>query len=230
MNATSQNENTTPDMNGQKNISDQPTPDTHENQPESDDDICTIPEENTETDPNTSSNANITDQLLQIQQQADIDPEVLALRNKPLHEQLWFFIDDVIPTSIRDTELILCEIGASSGNMPAFTFMPKSLDIFEEIANIPHHSLTKYPSMAKYFGDIINLYNNYVKPDINPYWSIEPIGIPAQIMTGLYVAVKNGQQAVISLTPKQGSLPFRLTYGDDSHTHDYVGIVYVCLK
>lgn len=203
----------TPSDTNKKNQSIKPTaPDTPGNQ-------------NPTNDPNqTNKDASTTSS------NAGLDPEVAALRQKPLDEQLWFFIDDVIPTDTHDTELVLCETGLIKNGIPEFQLIPKSIEIFEEIGNIPNHVAPSYPHMVKYFPDILNLYNNYVKQDINPYWECVPLGIPAPAMVHLFLALKSGHQAFISQKPKQGSLPFRLIYGDLSHKHDFVGVVYLYIQ
>ena len=159
-----------------------------------------------------------------------IDPEVAALRAKPLDEQLWFFIDDVIPTAKADTEVILCETGVVKNNMPEFTFVPKSMEIFEEISNMPNHAASSYPHMVKYFQDILHLYNDYVRQDVNPYWECVPLSVPAPALLAIFVSLKQGNQAFLSLQPRKGALPFRLIYGDSSHKHDFVGIVYLYVQ
>lgn len=159
-----------------------------------------------------------------------IDPEVAALRAKPLDEQLWFFIDDVIPTAKADTEVILCETGIVKNNMPEFTLVPKSMEIFEEISNMPNHAASSYPHMVKYFQDILHLYNDYVRQDVNPYWECIPLSVPAPALLAIFVSLKQGNQAFLSLQPRKGALPFRLIYGDSSHKHDFVGIVYLYVQ
>lgn len=159
-----------------------------------------------------------------------IDPEVDALRAKPLDEQLWFFIDDVIPTAKADTEVILCETGVVKNNMPEFTLVPKSMEIFEEISNMPNHAASSYPHMVKYFQDILHLYNDYVRQDVNPYWECVPLSVPAPALLAIFVSLKQGNQAFLSLQPRKGALPFRLIYGDSSHKHDFVGIVYLYVQ
>lgn len=159
-----------------------------------------------------------------------IDPEVAALRAKPLDEQLWFFIDDVIPTAKADTEVILCETGVVKNNMPEFTLIPKSMEIFEEISNMPNHAASSYPHMVKYFQDILHLYNDYVRQDVNPYWECVPLSVPAPALLAIFVSLKQGNQAFLSLQPRKGALPFRLIYGDSSHKHDFVGIVYLYVQ
>lgn len=159
-----------------------------------------------------------------------IDPEVAALRAKPLDEQLWFFIDDVIPTAKADTEVILCETGVVKNNMPEFTLVPKSMEIFEEISNMPNHAASSYPHMVKYFQEILHLYNNYVRQDVNPYWECVPLSVPAPALLAIFVSLKQGNQAFLSLQPRKGALPFRLIYGDSSHKHDFVGIVYLYVQ
>ena len=159
-----------------------------------------------------------------------IDPEVAALRAKPLDEQLWFFIDDVIPTAKADTEVILCETGVVKNNMPEFTLVPKSMEIFEEISNMPNHAASSYPHMVKYFQDILHLYNDYVRQDVNPYWECVPLSVPAPALLAIFVSLKQGNQAFLSLQPRKGALPFRLIYGDSSHKHDFVSIVYLYVQ
>lgn len=159
-----------------------------------------------------------------------VDPEVAALRAKPLDEQLWFFIDDVIPTAKADTEVILCETGVVKNNMPEFTLVPKSMEIFEEISNMPNHAASSYPHMVKYFQDILHLYNDYVRQDVNPYWECVPLSVPAPALLAIFVSLKQGNQAFLSLQPRKGALPFRLIYGDSSHKHDFVGIVYLYVQ
>lgn len=157
-----------------------------------------------------------------------IDQDVLNLRAKPLDEQLWFFIDDVVPKQGEDTEVVLINEGMTGNGIPAFGFAPKSMEIFEEIANIPNHVATSYPSLVKYFADIIRLYNDYVKQDINPFWSIQPLQPNAPAFMNILLGMERfGHQGFLSLDPKPQSVPVRLIYGDISHKHDFVGIVYL---
>ena len=157
-----------------------------------------------------------------------VDQDVLDLRAKPLDEQLWFFIDDVVPTNGKDTEIILGHDGFDENGIPTFNFVPKSMEIFEEIANIPNHVATSYPTMVKYFADIIRLYNDYVKQDINPFWSIRPLQPDSPAIASIIFAIEQfGKKGFLSLEPKPQSIPCRLLYGDSSHKHDFVGIVYM---
>lgn len=176
------------------------------------------------------NNNNSDDQDAQTTSASGIDPEVAALRAKPLDEQLWFFIDDVIPTAKADTEVILCETGVVKNNMPEFTLVPKSMEIFEEISNMPNHAASSYPHMVKYFQDILHLYNDYVRQDVNPYWECVPLSVPAPALLAIFVSLKQGHQAFLSLQPRKGALPFRLIYGDSSHKHDFVGLVYLYVQ
>lgn len=199
-----------------------------ENVSETMDDVTSDTNDRNHTDNDDVDNSDT--QSTQTASASGIDPEVAALRAKPLDEQLWFFIDDVIPTAKADTEVILCETGVVKNNMPEFTLVPKSMEIFEEISNMPNHAASSYPHMVKYFQDILHLYNNYVRQDVNPYWECIPLSVPAPALLAIFVSLKQGNQAFLSLQPRKGALPFRLIYGDSSHKHDFVGIVYLYVQ
>lgn len=156
------------------------------------------------------------------------DPDLDNLHAMSDDDQLWFFIDDVVPTDGKDTEVIICEDGVSDCGIPLMTLAPKSMEIFEEIANIPNHAASMYPNMVKYFTDIIRLYNDVVRQDVNPYWSTEIIDSTSQLSLQLLLAIQTGGcRGFLSRNPKQNSIPVRLHYGDNSHKHDFVGIVYL---
>lgn len=156
------------------------------------------------------------------------DPDLDALHAMSEEDQLWFFIDDVVPTDTKDTEVIVCEDGITENGMPMMTLAPKSMEIFEEIANVPNHAASMYPNMTKYFADIIRLYNTVVRADVNPYWSTELIEPANQLTVQILIAIQiGGCRGFLSKTPKQNSVPVRLIYGDSSHKHDFVGIVYL---
>lgn len=155
------------------------------------------------------------------------DPDLDALHAMSDDDQLWFFIDDVVPTTNKDTEVIICEDGVSPQGVPMLTLAPHSMEIFEEIANIPNHAASMYPNMVKYFSDIIRLYNTVVRQDINPYWSTEIMEPSSPTAIQILIGIQSGYKGYLSLTPKQNSIPVRLHYGDNSHKHDFVGIVYL---
>ena len=159
------------------------------------------------------------------------DPDIAKLHSLSEQEQLWFFIDDVVPTPQKDTEVTIIENGITDTGFPLLTLAPKSMEIFEEIANIPAQAAKNYPKMVKYFNDIKHLYDNIVRQDINPYWSTEVLepATPAsiQMLLGIH---QNALQGFLSLTPKPNSIPFRLMFGEESHKHDFVGIVYLYVK
>lgn len=160
-----------------------------------------------------------------------IDPDIAKLHSLSEQEQLWFFIDDVVPTPQKDTEVTIIENGMTDTGFPLLTLAPKSMEIFEEIANIPAQAAKNYPKMVKYFNDIKHLYDDIVRQDINPYWSTEVLepATPAsiQMLLGIH---QNALQGFLSLTPKPNSIPFRLVFGEESHKHDFVGIVYLYVK
>lgn len=160
-----------------------------------------------------------------------VDPDIAKLHSLSEQEQLWFFIDDVVPTPQKDTEVTIIENGMTDTGFPLLTLAPKSMEIFEEIANIPAQAAKNYPKMVKYFNDIKHLYDDIVRQDINPYWSTEVLepATPAsiQMLLGIH---QNALQGFLSLTPKPNSIPFRLMFGEESHKHDFVGIVYLYVK
>lgn len=98
-----------------------------------------------------------------------IDTDIAKLHSLSEQEQLWFFIDDVVPTPQKDTEVTIIENGMTDTGFPLLTLAPKSMEIFEEIANIPTQAAKNYPKMVKYFNDIKHLYDDIVRQDINPY-------------------------------------------------------------
>lgn len=160
-----------------------------------------------------------------------VDPDIVKLHSLSEQEQLWFFIDDVVPTPQKDTEVTIIENGITDTGFPLLTLAPKSMEIFEEIANLPAQAAKSYPKMVKYFNDIKHLYDNVVRQDINPYWSTEVLE-PAtptsiQMLLGIH---QNALQGFLSLTPKPNSIPFRLMFGEESHKHDFVGIAYLYVK
>lgn len=159
---------------------------------------------------------------------ATVDPDIAALHAMSDDDQLWYFIDDVVPTDTKDTEVIICEDGITDSGFPMLTLGAKSMEIFEEIANIPNHAVGMYPNMVKYFSDIIRLYNDVVRQDINPYWAAEAIQPATPQIVQMLIGIQTGGcRGFLSRTPKKNSVPFRLYYGDNSHKHDFVGIVYL---
>lgn len=156
------------------------------------------------------------------------DPDVLALRNMSHDDQLYFFLDDIVPSATKDSRVIITDdIESENSNIP-FIAIPQSIEIFEQIANMPNHAASMYPDMTKYFYDIIWLYNNVYSNKNNPYWSLTPVyNVPMQA-TQNFIAARMGKiKAFISLDAKKNSIPYRLIYGDNSHKHDFVGVVYL---
>lgn len=156
------------------------------------------------------------------------DPDVLALRNMSHDDQLYFFLDDIVPSATKDSRVIIADdIESENSNIP-FIAIPQSIEIFEQIANMPNHAASMYPDMTKYFYDIIWLYNNVYSNKNNPYWSLTPVyNVPMQA-TQNFIAARMGKiKAFISLDTKKNSIPYRLIYGDNSHKHDFVGVVYL---
>ena len=156
------------------------------------------------------------------------DPDVLSLRNMSHDDQLYFFLDDIVPSATKDSRVIIADdIESENSNIP-FIAIPQSIEIFEQIANMPNHAASMYPDMTKYFYDIIWLYNNVYSNKNNPYWSLTPVyNVPMQA-TQNFIAARMGKiKAFISLDAKKNSIPYRLIYGDNSHKHDFVGVVYL---
>lgn len=159
------------------------------------------------------------------------DPDVLALRNMSHDDQLYFFLDDIVPSATKDSRVIIADdIESENSNIP-FIAIPQSIEIFEQIANMPNHAASMYSDMTKYFYDIIWLYNNVYSNKNNPYWSLTPVyNVPMQA-TQNFIAARMGKiKAFISLDAKKNSIPYRLIYGDNSHKHDFVGVVYLYFK
>ena len=160
-----------------------------------------------------------------------VDPDVAKLRSLPQQEQLWFFIDDVVPTDKTDTEVTIIENGVTDPGFPMLTLAPKSLEIFEEIANTPQDAAQYYPTMVKYFADIKRLYDIIIRQDINPYWSTELVQPATPMTIQMLLGIQQGAcRGFLSLEPKPDSIPFRLMFGELSHKHDFVGIVYLYVK
>ena len=157
-----------------------------------------------------------------------IDPDITALRNLPEDEQLWFFIDDIVPRPGKDTEVIVIEDGPTDEGIPCFTLYPQSLNILDEIANVTDDVKGTYSELVKYFPDIIRLYHTFIKPDISPYWAVELLepATPSALQTLMSIQLA-GLKGYLSLTAKPDATPCRLLYGDESHKHDFVGIVYL---
>lgn len=172
------------------------------------------------SDITTDSNDTVTS--------ASSDPEMDAFLKLDDQEKLWFFIDDMVPTENHDTEVIPYQDGSFINGHPSIRLIPKSMDIFEEIAMAPNHAASSYPELTKYFSEIIRLYNTIVKEDVNPYWRCEPIQVATPQTVAILLALANNQyRGLLSRKPKPDSIPCRLHYGDDSHKHDFVGIVYL---
>lgn len=173
--------------------------------------------------PSVYTNQNTFGSYSMTQEQKD---QYDAFQHLSDQEKLWFFIDDMVPTDTTDTAIIPYQ--DDSG---AITILPKSMDIFEEIANAPNHAAKLYPNMIPYFPEILRLYNTVVEEDNNPYWHCEPV-LPNNTQTASILLALNhpNYEGFLSRTPKQGSIPCRLHYGDTSHTHDFVGMVYMYVK
>lgn len=177
------------------------------------------------------SASNTTQQAAATQSAQNIDPDVAKLRSLSQQEQLWFFIDDVVPTATSDTEVTIIENGVTDTGFPMLTLAPKSLEIFEEIANTPQDAAQYYPTMVKYFADIKRLYDVIIRQDINPYWSTELVQPATPMTIQMLLGIQQGAcQGFLSLEPKPDSIPFRLMFGELSHKHDFVGIVYLYVK
>ena len=150
------------------------------------------------------------------------------LQKLPLQQQLWYFIDDVIPTDDKSTEVVCYDMGFNENEQTILTeLFPKSMEIFDEISYAPAHAQSKYPDMVPYFPIIQTLDNTFVSRNINPIWEATPMGIPQPVLTSIFLSNRNGQKLYLHRNPVQGGLPFRLIYGDFSHEHDFVGIVYL---
>lgn len=156
------------------------------------------------------------------------DPDVIKLRSLPPAERLYYFLDDIVPKKDNDSSVIVTHSDPSDRNGFPFTIIPKSIEIFEQIANMPNHAAPMYPNMTKYFDDILWLYQTEYYAHINPYWSFTPIGSIPRFATPNFMAACAGtRKAFISIEPKKNSIPYRLCYGDDRHQNDFVGIVYL---
>lgn len=184
---------------------------------------------NNNTDNNTDNNNNPNTPSIPNLNNVT-DPDLIKLHQMTEDERLWFFIDDIIPTDKNDTEIIVIDEEADDGT-PQFVLSPKSLEIFETIANAPNHAMSYYPNMIKYFQDIKELYNTIVIPDRNPYWVTQPIqNINPQALQMLIDIHAGNCQGYLSKNPVPNSVPYRLIYGDNTHEHDFVGIVYMYTK
>ena len=158
------------------------------------------------------------------------DKDLLALQQLPQDEWLWYFIDDVVPTPQKDTEILLSDQGVDDDGMPVFTMIPKSLEILDMINDAPAHAAQYYPEIVKFFPIIQNLHKNVIVDGINPYWAAAPINPPDfNTIQTIFTMFLTGRHAYLSLIPKPNSIPCRLIYGDSSHKHDYVGIVFMHL-
>lgn len=176
----------------------------------------------------TQNTTNLTG-INQLANQA-IDQDVLDLRKLPPEDQLWFFLDDVVPTDTRDAEIVTWEDDIDPNGTTHISLTAKSIEIFEEIANIPNHAVSKYPDMVKYFPDIIRLYNTVVKENVNPYWEANMVHPINPMAIGMLLGLQNGQlRGFLTRKPKPNAhnIPIWLTYGDESHKHDFVGMVYL---
>ena len=181
------------------------------------------------TNNNTNDNTTNTPHLPNTNN--NTDPDLIKLHQLPEEEQLWFFLDDIVPTDTNDTEIIIIDDGVDDNNIPQFVLGPKSLEIFETIANEPNHAMSYYPNMIKYFQDIIHLYNTIVIPDRNPYWVTHPIQNISPQMLQMLIDIHSGNsKGFLSRKPVPNSIPYRLIYGDNTHKHDFVGIVYMYTK
>ena len=156
------------------------------------------------------------------------DPDVIKLRSLPPAERLYYFLDDIVPKKDNDSSVIVTNSDPNERNGFEFTIIPKSIEIFEQIANMPNHAALMYPNMVKYFDDILWLYQNEYYARHNPYWSFTPIGsIPILATPNFMAAYAGTRKAFISIEPKKNSIPYRLCYGDNRHQNDFVGIVYL---
>lgn len=156
------------------------------------------------------------------------DPDVINLRSKTPIEQLYFFLDDIVPKQNQDSSVLIMKKQMDNSNEIEFAPIPDSIEIFEQIANMPNHAAKMYPNMIKYFHDIIWLYNNVYSPKNNPYWEFKPLfEIPMETIPNFILAHEGKIKTFISLESKENSIPFRLFYGDSSHKNDFVGVVYI---
>lgn len=199
--------------------------------------VKTAEEENTDSSLSTNKETTFTDSAeptptssLDSQIFNTTDKDLLTLKQLPKDEWLWYFIDDVIPTPQKDTEILLTDQGTDDNGMPMFTMIPKSLEILEMVRNAPNHAAHYYPGIVKFFPIIQDLYNNVIIDEINPYWAAAPIHPPDfNTLHTIFTMFVTGKHAYLSLTPTSDSIPCRLIYGDLSHKHDYVGIVHMHL-
>ena len=156
------------------------------------------------------------------------DPDVLALRALSPAERLYYFLDDIVPKKDNDSAVIVTNCDPDDNHGFGFTLIPNSVEIFEQISNMPNHAASMYPDMTKYFDDIIWLYNHEYSPNNNPYWDFKPLTVIPLSATANFIAAHAGKlKTFISLEPKQNSIPYRLCYGDNRHQNDFVGIVYL---
>ena len=156
------------------------------------------------------------------------DPDVLALRALSPAERLYYFLDDIVPKKDNDSAVIVTNCDPDDNHGFGFTLIPNSVEIFEQIANMPNHAASMYPDMTKYFDDIIWLYNHEYNADNNPCWYFRPLNVIPLSATANFIAAHAGKlKTFISLEPKKNSIPYRLCYGDNRHENDFVGIVYL---
>ena len=156
------------------------------------------------------------------------DPDVLALRALSPAERLYYFLDDIVPKKDNDSAVIVTNCDLDDNHGFGFTLIPNSVEIFEQIANMPNHAASMYPDMTKYFDDIIWLYNHEYSADNNPCWYFKPLTVIPLSATANFIAAHAGKlKTFVSLEPKQNSIPYRLCYGDNRHQNDFVGIVYL---
>lgn len=158
------------------------------------------------------------------------DPDVTALHALNEQDQMWYFLDDLVPNDKTDTEVLISTSGMCDSGLGNFMITPNSIEIFEQIANMPHHVSQRYPEMVKFFPDIIRLYKDLYQEDMNPYWDIQPLANISMSMIPYFTEVMQHKlKAYLTRKTNQG-IPYRLIYGDDSHKHDYVGVVYLTFK
>lgn len=156
------------------------------------------------------------------------DPDVIALRALSPAERLYYFLDDIVPKKDNDSAVIVTNCDPDDNHGFGFTLIPNSVEIFEQIANMPNHAASMYPDMTKYFDDIIWLYNHEYSADNNPCWYFRPLNVIPLSATANFIAAHAGKlKTFISLEPKKNSIPYRLCYGDNRHENDFVGIVYL---
>ena len=156
------------------------------------------------------------------------DHDVIALRALSPAERLYYFLDDIVPKKDNDSAVIVTNCDPDDNHGFGFTLIPNSVEIFEQIANMPNHAASMYPDMTKYFDDIIWLYNHEYSADNNPCWYFRPLNVIPLSATANFIAAHAGKlKTFISLEPKKNSIPYRLCYGDNRHENDFVGIVYL---